>query len=115
MAVIMSSQHLHELEAISNNLVFLRKGKVIYNGAVSEIGSTREINAYEIGTGLGLTEFKAKLEGFSYDTIEFNGVSFVIQTPLDVEKDHVLKELMARDVDVKYFRDISCSSRMLFE
>lgn len=79
--------------------------------------ATREINAYEIGTGtsLSLAEFKAKLEGFSYDTIEFNGVNFLIQTPLDVEKDHMQRELLARNVDVKYFRDISCSSRMLFE
>jgi ABC-2 type transport system ATP-binding protein len=46
MAVLLSSQHLHEVEAVSTNLLFLGKGTVKYYGPVSDIGLSRHVNTF---------------------------------------------------------------------
>ena len=38
--VILSSQQLHEVETVADQIIFLKNGRAVYNGSVHEIKNT---------------------------------------------------------------------------
>ena len=59
--VIMSTQHLHEVEAIADRILFLDKGRQAEYCHVSQIGRDRKFNAFEIVTDTNFRELENKL------------------------------------------------------
>jgi ABC-2 type transport system ATP-binding protein len=114
-AVLMSSQHLHELEAVASAIVFLRGGEVVFNGPVEEIGRERLYNAYELGTSADIATLKDLFRDPHVEEPFHNGVSFVIKTGKEVGAREVLRKLEESGIDVVYFRDISRSIKQFFE
>jgi ABC-2 type transport system ATP-binding protein len=114
MAVLMSSQHLHEVEAVSERIVFLREGKVIFSGPMSDVGADRHYNAYELGSSLSLADLSERLSSSPVTDLHFNGVTFVLKTSLETDYRELLQTLLELGVDVEYFRDISRSTKQLF-
>lgn len=80
MVVLISSQHLHEIEAVSDSIVFLKKGQVAYNGPIDAIGKARTCNTYELGTDCDLDKLRQLLREANCHNIQFNGISYVITT-----------------------------------
>lgn len=115
LAVLMSSQHLHELEAVSSGIVFLRGGSVEFNGPVAELGDERRYNTYELGTSAKLPELSELCEQAGYSAPVHNGVSFVLKTPLGVSAASVLRRVLDAGIELQYFRDISRSVKRFFE
>lgn len=113
-AVFISSQHLHEIEAIADNLLFLREGKVIFNDSIKNLGAERTENTFEIGTSLNYQQFIALFSETMTVSIRHYGLHYIVTTPLSFSKTDLLKILIAHDIDLHYFRDISCSSKMFF-
>lgn len=114
-AVLMSSQHLHELEAVASTIVFLRGGEVVFNGPVEEIGDDRKYNAYELGTPAGIETLKELFRDPRFDEPFHNGVSFVIKTSKEIGARDVLRKLEESGLEIGYFRDISRSIKRFFE
>lgn len=110
-SIILSSQHLEEVESVSDNMVILSKGKMIYNGPTSDIGSLRTENVFEIKTSLLKDELTKRMEAFAPLKIEHTGFTFMITASLD----HSLKDLMQYMVDnnipVSHVSDISNSTK----
>ena len=48
LSIIFSSQQLHEVERVADNIIFIRQGKTIYNGKQTEFGINREVNSFEV-------------------------------------------------------------------
>ena len=114
LAVIISSQHLHEIENVSDNLIFLQEGRAIFNGKTDDLGNTREHDTFEFTTPLSLQELEEKLRDFSYNSLTYNGLYFVITTSTRVSQSGVLQALSSRGIDISYFRNTSHSSKQLF-
>lgn len=114
-AILMSSQHIHELEAVASSIIFLREGEVVFNGPIDAIGDARRYNTYELDISISLEELAALFSSLRCDPPYSNGVSYVLKTPLDVDAKAVLQKLQSADVDVTYFRDISHSAKRLFQ
>src|SRR5262249_48548504 len=55
MAVLITSQVLNPLEAISDNVIFLQRGQVLYEGPTGGIGADRTSNVYECDTPLSVS------------------------------------------------------------
>jgi len=110
-SVILSSQQLHEIENVADSIVFLKKGEMIYSGAVSKIGEKREDNEFEIHTTLSQAELSALFEDSPITKI---GKTFHIKVPLNVSSEDFLREVMKKEGKILYFRDISSSTRRLF-
>ncbi|BAZ09786.1 ABC transporter ATP-binding protein [Calothrix sp. NIES-4071] len=55
-SIIISSQHLYEVENIADNILFLKDGKAIYNGLVKNFGEDRNENSYEVACELTYAE-----------------------------------------------------------
>jgi ABC-type multidrug transport system ATPase subunit len=114
-AVLISSQHLHELEAVATNIVFLRNGRAIFNGPVTAIGDDRRVNVYELGTATDAAQIRRALEGPAFLSLRFDGMSYVITTNRQVDAGQMLEQLLQAQIDIGYFRDVSRSTKRLFE
>ncbi len=110
-SVILSSQQLHEIENVSDSIVFLKKGEMIYSGEVGKIGETRETNEFEIQTDLSLELLKEINASISINQI---GKTAHVKSPLELTAEDFLKEVINKGGKVMYFRDISSSTRRLF-
>lgn len=112
--VLISSQHLHEVEAVSDKLLFLRDGEVVYYGPTSELGEDRRDNIYEIGAPhCNGTDLRKILNDSCIRQVYHSGVSFVIRTALSMDAESLLQRLLAAGVQIVYFRDISRSAKRL--
>ncbi|RDH86827.1 MAG: ABC transporter ATP-binding protein [endosymbiont of Escarpia spicata] len=114
MSVLISSQHLHEVEAIADRILFLERGRVKFNGLVEQMGEQRRFNTYELGTDCEEQELRGYLRKLKLHQIQHSGVAYVITVPLEVTHRELLQLLLSEGVEVEYFRDISRSIKQLF-
>ncbi|MDJ0728781.1 MAG: ATP-binding cassette domain-containing protein [Crocosphaera sp.] len=115
-AIILSSQHLYEVESITNNIVFIKEGSVLYNGKLANFGEDREENAFELGCRLSKEELMDILEKISYTEIQIIGHhQYIVNTSRSITANDMMKLFIDHNITLKYFRDISKSTRRLFK
>lgn len=112
MAVVMSSQQLHEIESVVDNIIFLKEGQALYNGKVAALGEDRATNTFELSGNFGRNELNFLLQNMGIIRIEDTGQSLLIEVPRHVASAEVLAKL--KDKELLYFRDISRSTRKFF-
>jgi len=114
MAVLISSQVLNPLEAISDNVIHLHNGRVAYQGPAGEIGSARTSNTYECDTPLTQGVLMERI-GSHVQGVRHNGVYYIITTSRAVSYPEMLRLLLNADVPFTHFRDIGRKAMGLFE
>ncbi|MFZ1686930.1 MAG: ABC transporter ATP-binding protein [Flavobacteriales bacterium] len=113
-SVILSSQQLHEIEAIADNIIFLKNGRPMFSGAVDSFDQDRASNVFEIKGEFDRTRLVNALGAERIVHLDDTGLIFRLTTPREVTAKHVVKALGDADMDLSYFRDISTSTRKLF-
>ncbi len=113
MGIILSSQNIYEVERVSDNIIFLNKGETIYNGPKADIGKHADTKCYEMFTGSEVYELLGTSDYIK--EIKDNSFNMMIYTDNDVFKGALLGSLTKAGVDIKYFRDVTNSSRIFFE
>lgn len=114
MAIVLSSQHIHEVETISDKLIFLRQGSIAFNGSVVDLGKRREQNIFEVASS---ESRETLLDAFADQPdieISHNGMFFIISTDRNYTGEKLLEVFLQRRFQFSYFRDISFSSKSLF-
>lgn len=112
-AVVLSSQQLHEIETVADQMVFLKKGKAVFSGNVEMLSAEDEKHFYEIQV-----KRDARLEeilnglGFEFDK---QGEYYHVRTERGVDASKMLTLLISKGISLKYFRDISNSTKRLFK
>ncbi len=114
MAILITSQHLHEVESIADNIIFMRNGEALYNGSMREFGQNREENLFELSTETSKANILYALRQIQGLKVEDLGQVKVIHVPIAIGSGDVLQALVAEGVKVNYFRDISTSTLKLF-
>lgn len=114
MAVIISSQHLHEVESVADNIIFLRDGKAVYNGTVAEFGEDRDRNVFEIECELDKDSLLDVIDDTHYISVEKVANHFIIYTRLDTTGNQILDCFIKRGITVESFQDNSKSTKKLF-
>lgn len=113
--MLISSQHLNEIEAIADNIIFLKNGQEYYNGPRKKFKENREYNVFEISCNVNLEDLqKCVLELNSRSKVKDSVVSFRIEVPVECSGSEVLKMLLQKKIEVYYFRDISQSTILNF-
>ncbi len=113
-AILMSSQQLHEIENVVDNIIFLQEGKPIYNGKVSDFGNDRQTNIFELSGDFSRIDLYSWLKEYEAIKIEDTGQSFIVETPIQFTGNQLLALLSSKQ-KIDYFRDISQSTRKLFQ
>ncbi|MFT5822622.1 MAG: ABC-2 type transport system ATP-binding protein [Crocinitomix sp.] len=111
-SVILSSQQLHEIENVSDSIVFLKKGEMIYSGEVGKIGESRTFNEFEIQTDLDVSLLKELIP--EDGELNIVGKTVHVKVRLDLSAEAFLEFVLEKGGKVMYFRNISSSTRRLF-
>jgi ABC-2 type transport system ATP-binding protein len=112
--VIITSQHLYEVESISKNVIFLKKGKSIYNGPINEFEKERKFNSFELSSTKSSDEFFNFLSGLGFENIENKGNTIIVHVDISMSSQEFITGLFNAGLELKYFRNISQSTRKLF-
>ena len=113
LSIILSSQALHEVESISDNIIFIKQGKTIYNGNQQYFAQERVTNTFELSGHFTREQLHQIFDEF-HIKIEDSGTTSVITVDKQISSDIFLLTLLTNKITVSYFRDISTSTRKLF-
>jgi ABC-2 type transport system ATP-binding protein len=113
-AVIISSQHLLEIESVSDDLIYIDNGQIKFSGNFASFGSDREKNVFELHCNASEAQLNTILGALGEVSIQPSGMDYILRTNLAIDANTILKTLINNDLDVVYFRNISQSSKKLF-
>lgn len=113
LSIILSSQALHEVESISDNIIFIKQGKTIYNGNQQFFAQERVTNTFELSGQFTREQLHQIFNDFNIK-IEDSGTTSVITVDKQISSEVFLQTLLNNKITVSYFRDISTSTRKLF-
>ncbi|MGZ4099150.1 MAG: ABC transporter ATP-binding protein [Bacteroidia bacterium] len=113
-SIILSSQNLHEIERVADNIIFIRQGKTIYNGAQQSFAFDRQQNSFEVSGKFDLDTLVKAFADYPQFKVENAGTSYIITTSINCTIFTVTDILKDKDLDLAYIRDISQSTRKLF-
>lgn len=115
LAVLVSSQHLHEIEEVSDKLLILAEGAPRFFGSVETVGAERRVNRFELAGDFEMPALEQALGTTPYHSVYYSGISFVLTTPTSVGGPDVLQRLIDGGVRLTYFRDVSRSAKSLLQ
>lgn len=110
MGVVLSSQQLHEVEKIADNVLFIKRGNCMFQ--TKEKAEKVKSYVLELETVAGRDELLRVL-GDNKVSIQFNGGFYTI-TSASCSVQEILNRLVSSDVDITYFRDITYSTKRFF-
>ncbi len=113
LGIVLSSQQLFEVEKVSDKLLFLKNGAPTHLATANEEQS-EELTVIELDIDYQKDALIKMLSGFDSLQIDFNGGMFVIRVAENSALNKILKLLIDNNITIKYFRDITHSSRRLF-
>ncbi|HET6256436.1 MAG TPA: ABC transporter ATP-binding protein [Puia sp.] len=111
MSILVTSQHIHEIEFIADKIIFLKDGKITYYDTIDRIGEDRLINNYELYCKHTAPELKDALNKLGAIKIFSNGLYYEIESPIGLGSNSILKALNESNIEVLYFRNISNSTK----
>ena len=111
--IILSSQQLHEVETVADQIVFLKNGRAVYNGGINEIKNTDESTTIELDGDFNYSELMNAFCSIEIK-IEQNSSGFTLSCSHKTKAQNILKTLVSKNIKVTYFRDITNSTKKLF-
>lgn len=112
LGIILSSQQLFEVEKISDNVLFLKKGVPTQLDLANNSNDRLTVVELEIHSSREL--LNQALSAFQVEDIQFNGGSYVISIHRENGMSELLTALISHGIQIHYVRDISQSTRRLF-
>jgi ABC-2 type transport system ATP-binding protein len=113
--MVISSQHLYEIELIASQLIFLRKGEVAYLGCPNAFNSPDGCNLFEIACNAEQHELRNVLLDIDVCTVDSLGMRFLVRTPNSLDGNTLLTRLLSHGFSIGFFHDLTHSTRRLFE
>lgn len=110
MGVILTSQQLHEVEKIADNVLLIRDGHCVYRTGdqiQQQLGFAFEIEIAEQREAIIFA-----LQGLHYQ-MAYNGGNYTITSQVHPVPD-MLRAIINSGINVRYYRDITTSTKRLF-
>jgi ABC-2 type transport system ATP-binding protein len=114
LSIILSSQQLHEVETVADQIIFLKNGNAIFNGNLHEFRNQETANTFEINGNFSYQQLQELLEGWKDTKIEQFASSYTINCPAQHSKEELFRLLLDSNHSIEYFRNISGSTKKLF-
>jgi ABC-2 type transport system ATP-binding protein len=112
-AALVTSQHLHEIETIADDILFLEDGAPTFYGSKRDIGGTRKANTFELQSDFGRDRLTQLFDDSGQVEVSQIGTSLILWVPLTMTGGEILSRLVTAGASIYYFRDISHSTRTM--
>lgn len=112
LGIILSSQQLFEVEKISDKILFLKNGAPTHLSNANE--EEEQLTVLELDILDSRDELNAALERLVGHEIKFNGGTYLVSIPVKNGMNQILQALVNHNIQIRYVRDISQSTRRLF-
>ncbi len=113
LAILLCSQHIHEVEPIADQILFMRAGKLERPVAQAEQAALA-FNHFELSCNLDQAKLKDLLQHIPCRQIRHTGISSIVTIDSSFTAQAFLRYLEERQVVVHAFRDISQSIMLNF-
>jgi ABC-2 type transport system ATP-binding protein len=113
-SIILSSQQLHEVETVADQIIFLKNGKAVFNGSLRQFTELEKTKTFEISGDFSYYDLQKLLESWKDIKIEQSVSSYTISCSEEHTKEELLKLLIENKFSINYFRNISGSTKKLF-
>ena len=113
-AVLISSQHIHEIEHVADNIIVLEEGEIKYNGKRSAYGLTNDFNIFEFSCTATPSDLESAFKQIASAKMRSHGYYYSVKTDKTVSSQHLLSALHLQNIEPEYFRDISRSVKQMF-
>jgi ABC-2 type transport system ATP-binding protein len=110
MGVVLSSQQLHEVEKVADDVLFIKWGTCLFQ--TKEQKQAAESYVLELETAAGRDDL-LRILGKDNVQIQFNGGFYTI-TSTGYPVQEILNKLVSQQVSITYFRDITYSTKRFF-
>ncbi len=116
LSIVLTSQHITEVESIADRMIFLNHGKSLYNGSMNDIEIKYPFKVIEILTSLEINHLESLLTQYNSEikVADYYLNTAVIKIPKSVKVIELFNLITNHAGHVKYFRDISNSSKRFF-
>jgi ABC-2 type transport system ATP-binding protein len=115
LGIVVTSQHIHEIEQIADELVVLEQGKIVYEGHPKAFKADGKNLIFEFACDKEWAEMTDILRGSQPQSVQRQGKYFIVQYPKKTfSTAQFLAFLMQNDIQLNYFRDITYSVKQLF-
>jgi ABC-2 type transport system ATP-binding protein len=111
--IILSSQVLYEVEKVSDEVVFLKNGQQDSFNRLKTANNENSNTYIELETDSNKEMITAALQQFDIVQLTLNGGAYNIEVK-NSTANALLKALIEKGVVIKYYRDITFSTRRLF-
>ncbi|MDC0722855.1 protein kinase domain-containing protein [Nannocystis bainbridge] len=112
--ILLSSQHIVEVESIADTLLCLHQsGRPRFCGPARAVAGRGDERVYELGGAISQDLLDAVRQQFAL-TAHRAGERWIVRVPADVPEDRLLRALLARHGSVDYFRNITQSCVRFF-
>ena len=112
LGIILSSQQLFEVEKISDKILFLKNGAPTHLSNANE--EEEQLTVLELDILNSREDLNAALESIAGHEIKFNGGTYLVSIPIKNGMNQILQALVNHNIQIRYVRDISQSTRRLF-
>jgi len=112
-SIIITSQHIEEVETVADNMMVLKNGQLVYAGKTNQVYSGQGDNLYEIRCNLEFGELKKRLKDLDYNSITEESFFTFIYTPGYVTRDVFLFYCHEHKIDLTFFNDMGRSVKRL--
>jgi len=112
-SIIITSQHIEEVETVADNMMVLKNGQLVYAGKTNQVYADQGDNLYEIRCKLDFGELKHRLKDLDYNSITEESFFTFIYTPGYVTRDVFLDYCHQHQIDITFFNDMGRSVKRL--
>ncbi len=112
-SMILTSQQLHEVETIADQIIFLKNGQAIFNGGLNELKNQDDFHTVELNGDFTYDSLGGLLHSFDA-RIEKNASGYTVNIPNSISLKELQTILIDSDFELSYYRDITNSTKKLF-
>lgn len=112
-SIIITSQHIEEVETVADNMMVLKNGQLVYAGKTNQVYSEKSDNLFEIRTKIEFAQLKRKFKDLEHKNIIEESFYTFIYTPEHITREVFLKYCHDHKIDLMLFNDMSGSVKRL--
>jgi ABC-2 type transport system ATP-binding protein len=114
-ACIISSQSIYDVERLADKVVFLKNGDCLFQGPKEYIGVENNYHCYEFSSDWDYETLKQTLKNGKIIKLVDEGQTMLLYIEKSMTQAELFNLFSSNDIQLDYIRNISSSTRILFE